>query len=131
MPNETENQTASSSLLAEVADRYSTVDPVRKKVVDLLADREIDARAAALEKVLNRRSELQKDLKKVDKPDIETFNADGSPARQEYSKAKIDEVKKAKEALDKVEKAIDLALAKNDFGKVKEIAGKAGGAKED
>ena len=128
MANEpSENPSASSSLLEEVAKRYATAEPVREKVVKAMADEEIEARAVALRKVLVRRSELQRDLKKVDKPDIETFNADRSPARQEYSKAKLDEIHKAKEALDKVEKALDLALTKNDFSKVKEIAGKAGG----
>lgn len=122
MPTDPTTESASSSLLSEVAAKYATVDPVRQKVVDILADRGIEARATALEKALTRRSDLQRDLKKAEKPDVEHFNPDGSPAPALYTKAKVEEVKKAREALDKVEKAIDLALTKNDFTKVKEVA---------
>jgi hypothetical protein len=85
-----------------------------------MVEKEVSERVALLDKALQKRFHLMTELRKVDKPDNELFNADGSPAQGMYSKARLEEIKKAREALGKHESALEKALLENDFAKLKE-----------
>lgn len=112
---------AASSLLAEVADRVKGSAPqVRAQLLDNMVSRELAKRVDTLDKALQKRTELARDLNKVNRPDQETFNADGSTATQSYTKARLEEIKKAKEALSKLDNAIEKAFT-GDFQKLNEV----------
>ena len=69
---------------------------------------------------------LFRSLRKI-KPDQINYDADLKPIGEgTYSKAKAEELKKAREAVTKMEAAIDAALAdKPDFSKLFNLAGDA------
>ena len=118
-------ETKAQGLLADVANRVRESGPtVYGRIRDAMVEKEVAARVDLLDKALQKRFQLLTDLRKVDKPDNESFNADGTVASATYSKARLEEIKKAKEALAKHESALEKALANNDFGKLKESCGK-------
>jgi hypothetical protein len=110
------------NLLAEVADRVKESGPqVYARLRDAMVEREISSRADLMEKAFQRREQLQLDFRKVNKPDNETFNADGTTANASYSKPRLEEIKKAREVLEKLESAMEKALVGNDFKALKEV----------
>ncbi len=116
---------ASVGLLSEVAEKIGQSTPqVRERVVNALVEREVAARTDTLDKALAKRTELDREAKKLSKPDVEQFDVEGKVMSTSFSKARVDELKKAREQLEKLETAIDKALADNDFSKLKEIVGK-------
>ena len=80
-------------------------------------------------------------MRKIDKPDHQLFNADGSVATQQYTKGKLDEIKKAQERIVRLATAIDGVVASHDkditvqndaYKKLDEAVKKSGkGAKSD
>ena len=115
----------SSEVLSIVAERLgSSGTAVRERVIDTLVEREVVSRVEVLDKGLAKRSEYERELRKISKPDVETYDAEGKPVSATYSKARIDELKKSREQLTKLEGAIDKALVSNDFSKLREIVGK-------
>jgi len=94
---------------------------IRKRVVEALVEEEVTTRADLLTKALAKRKAQQKELDKI-KPDHCTFNEDGSPAQQHWSKAKLGERAKAAKALNKIDKAINAAVNNADYEGVKKIA---------
>jgi hypothetical protein len=117
--NETKDSKA-QGLLAEVADKIKgSGDAVRQRLVDAMVEKELAQRVELLDKAFQKRFELLTGLRKIDRADQETYNADGSVATQSYTKARLDEIKKAKEALEKHENALEKALTSNDFSKLK------------
>jgi hypothetical protein len=106
-----------------VTDRLGAIGPVvQSKVVDLLVDQEVERRVKAVSVLVAKLDELNGNLKKIDRADVETFNQDGSPATATFTKARLEEIKKAKEQIAKIEKALDMAFENNDFQKVFDLA---------
>lgn len=121
--NETQEtqESKAQGLLALVAEKVKESGPVvYQRMVETLVEKEISDRVNLLDKALQKRFQLQVDLRKANKPDVETFNADGSTATQSFTKGKLEEIKKAKEALEKHEQALEKALASNDWNRLKE-----------
>lgn len=117
--NETKESKA-QGLLAEVADKIKgSGEAVRQRLVDAMVEKEVSQRVDLLDKAFQKRFELLTTLRKVDRADQETYNADGTVATQSYTKARLEEIKKAKEALEKHENALEKALTSNDFSKLK------------
>lgn len=115
------SDTKAQGLLAEVAAGIKASGPeVYNRLRDAMVEKEIGERVTLLDKAFQKRFQLMTELRKVDRADNETFNADGSLASGTYSKARLEEIKKAKEALAKHDGAMEKALADNDFGKLKE-----------
>ncbi len=94
---------------AAVAERYVTRS----------VEKEVEARVDLLEKAVQKRFELLAALGKVNRADAVTFDADGKEASATYTKPRLEEIKKAKEALAKHEEALDKALVGNDWSKLK------------
>lgn len=97
----------------------STTD-VLDRAKTALVEKELVERKDAFLAALNKLQELQREGKKI-KPDDERFDADGKLVSAAYSKAKVEELKKHKEQVAKVEKAIAKAF-EGDFSKLKEAA---------
>lgn len=119
----TDKATAASGLLAQIAAKVKESAPqVTARYIESQVEQEISSRVGLLDKAMQQRFKLQSDLRKVDRPDEEKFDAAGKVVQAFYTKARLEEIKKGKEALAKVEKAIELAVTTNDWSKVKEIA---------
>lgn len=100
----------------QVAERIKASAPdVEQRLVDMLVEKEVSRRVEVVGQGVGKANDLEKELRKIDKPDSETFNADGSTATATYTKARLEELKKTREKLDKLNKAIDKALA-GDLG---------------
>jgi hypothetical protein len=109
------------SLLAEVANRVKgTNDIVQETYITKLVQKEVEQRVDLLDKAMQKRFACLTELNKVNRPDVETFGADGKLASSTYTKERLKAIKDAKEALAKIENAIDKALA-GDWSKVKEL----------
>jgi hypothetical protein len=112
----------SVALMAEVSASVKESAPqVRQRLVAALVEKEVISRVSLLETCLNKRVEAEKELKKASKPDTETFDADGKVVAATFSKSAADALKKARETLDKLDKAMEKALGENDFSKLKEL----------
>jgi hypothetical protein len=115
------------SIQQKVATKIAESGPaVEDIIVGKLVQAELSKRTELVMKGMGILDTLRKDLKKIDKPDIEgTFNAEGQPNNDaKYTKGKIDEITKAKQKVEKLTKAIDEALEKNDgdsYGKLNEL----------
>ena len=93
-------------------------EQVQNKVVDHLYQNELTRRTNAVLKVLEKIDELDSSYRKEAKPDVETFNEDGSKASQYYSKERTESLKKIRENKEKLEKALQKAFNSNDFSEV-------------
>lgn len=112
---------ASKSIGQKVADQIANAGPViLEKVINNLANLEIEKRATALLNAVNLAVATKRELQKI-KPDIVAYNDKGEEASANWSKPKLEEKKKLEEKLAKIEKAVDLAVNKNDFSKVSEL----------
>lgn len=87
----------------------------RELVVEHFAKQEAEKQGTALIKGLDKLSSLERDLNKINRPDVKTYNEDGSEASATWSKDRLDERKKLSEQIEKLSKAIDKADDKGDF----------------
>ncbi len=111
---------------SEVKNRLSTSShEVKEAVIVGLVQKELNRRAATITTLVERAEIAQKELFKL-KPDIVSYNEDGTVKDASYSKPQLEAKKKATELLDKLNTAIDKALA-GDFSKAYEIVNEKGG----
>lgn len=113
---------AIQTVLDEVATNIkNSGDDVRKRLIAKLTEDEVSERVDLMTKAIQKRFQQMNDLKKVDRPDQEFYEAEGDkPAQAFYTKARKEEIKKAKEALQKTDNAIEKALD-GDWTKLKEL----------
>ena len=106
-----------------VAEKIAAISPaVNEKVIDALVVRELEKRSDAVLTGLDKIRGLQNDLKKI-RPDVGgAFDEDGTEVKPIlYSKAKFEERKKLNEQIEKLQKALDLAIDKGDMSKLYEL----------
>jgi len=121
---QTEKESAVNSMLSAIASRIKDSNPeVVERWQDAQVEKEVSTRVDLLDKAMQRRFQCLTELNKVNRPDNETFNADGSRASASYSKDRLKAIKDAKEALAKVEHALEKALVHNEWQKIKELKG--------
>lgn len=109
-----------NAVIAAVSERVNNSAPdVREKLITTLSDRQIQERVELLDAGLKKLKELDVAIKKI-KPDHIVMDAKGAEISSGYSKAVVEELKKAQEAHQKMEEALNLALDKNDFSKLKD-----------
>lgn len=105
------------SINETVAAKLSDISPtVNGRVVDLLVEKEITRRVELITQGLSRLTEFDRENRKLSKPDVETFNADMTPAAPQFSKARVEEINKHREKTEKLQKALDKAIDKGDTG---------------
>ena len=103
---------------------------VRERVKNTLVEAELSKRADMILKGLNKRDEAQKAINKI-KPDQIAYDADGKKTSETYSKAKVDELNKAKQQLASIDKALEEALSDTpNFDKLAKAVGGGGGGGE-
>lgn len=94
-----------------VATEISTIAPaVADRVVKHFVDTEVSRRTDLIVKGMDTLHQLNNDLRKINKPDVNTFNGDGSPAYSSFTKPRLDEVNKLIDRIAKLTKSIDAAL---------------------
>jgi hypothetical protein len=103
---------AVTNALAEAAPQVSG------RVIEHYVAKEVARRTDVVIKGLDKAAELQKELRKIDRPDHVTFDKEGKPAHESYTKERLEALKKANEQLVKFEKAIEKALV----GEVEDLA---------
>jgi len=113
-------KTKAQELLADIAAKVKDSGPaVVEKYIAASVQKEIDSRVDLLDKAIQKRFELLGALGKVNRPDVVTYDAEGKEASGTYTKPRLEEIKKAKEALEKHENALEKALISNDWSKLK------------
>lgn len=95
-----------------VAEKITTIGKnIADTVAENLAQSEINKRVELVTKAIAKQDQLEKELKKLDKDDVTTYVGDTPTTAK--SKARYDEVKKAKEKFEKLTKDINDALTNN------------------
>lgn len=89
---------------------------VVSRVKSFFVEKEITKRTDALVGAFDKLTEARKAHTKI-KADSVTYTEDGAVAREEWSKAKLDEREKSSKAIRKLEDAIEAALS-GDFSKL-------------
>lgn len=115
-------------LKALVADRLVELAPsVSTSVIETLAQKEHGKRIEAFMFVVEELDKQTKELKKISKPDIVTYNADRSIASSQYTKETLDKMGKIRENIDRLVTAIDMTESTpRDFTKLIELYDKSG-----
>jgi hypothetical protein len=108
-----DNTTTNPKTIQEVtAEKITAISPtIADTVATNLAQIEINKRVENITKAIAKQDQLAKDLKKIDKNDVDTY-VDGQP-HSAMSKSRFEEIKKAKEKIDNLTKSIDNALTTN------------------
>lgn len=119
-------KTAAQTMLDGVAEALRNAGPdIVEKLKQAMIDREVNERVVLLDKGFAKRFTLQSELQKVNRPDsLEQFDADGTRLPGTFSKARVKEIKDAKEALQRFDSGLEKAL-NNDFSKLKELLAKS------
>lgn len=113
----TESQSIAARVLAEVAGALkASNDVVKKRLVESLTERVLVQRVDMLDKGLSKLKELKKEVDKIRAPDM--FDAAGNKVPGYFTKAQNEELKKAKEKFNKLEKAIEKAFNGEEFDKL-------------
>lgn len=100
-------------------------NPVSDIVVGKLADVEISKRVDSITKAVQKLETLEKEYKKVNRPDLITYV--GDEKKEATSEARFKEIAKAKQNVENLEKAINAALEKNDTDSYNKLNGTLGG----
>ncbi len=88
---------------------------LQASVVDHYVAKEEKRRADLLLRGYDKVNSLTAELAKINKPDLVGFDANGQPVSQNYSQAKIAEMKKAREKLQKLTAAFEQAFGGGPF----------------
>lgn len=116
-----EEKSHASDVFAAVKDVIGKFGPDAKNAVieEILKEKKA-ALVATLKKGIDKLTDLRKAFDKTNRPDQCAYDVTGKKI-ETMSATKWEEVKKAKEAIDKLEKAINLAVEKSDFSKLNEL----------
>lgn len=88
---------------------------VESYVVDKIVDRELEKRAVPITQGMDTLAKFEEELKKVDKPDMIARDKEGRIVSEAYSSKRLEEIKKAKEKIEKLHKAIEKAYLNGDI----------------
>lgn len=93
---------------------------IRSRVVTALVEAESSARADMLSNALIERKKLEGEIKKV-RPDVKTYDEDGKILSESYTKQQVDDLKKLKEKLQKLDKELNKAITEADYEGLKNL----------
>ena len=101
------SQRRKDSLAVDVAERVS----------DALYEEKVAETAKKLQKAVVDYQTKASELRKLERPDVKTYNADGSVATESYSSERLKKIQSETKTLGKQKKNIEAALA-GDFSKL-------------
>jgi len=120
MPDEiTQPKPLAIVIASEVKESLSKFN-IRRLAVDQLVDEEAKVRTNLIVKALSERRKAEQDVRKT-KPDNTTYDAEGNVKEESFTKAKIDELKKIKERIAKIDKSLTEAIDKADYKELKNL----------
>lgn len=93
---------------------------VREALKSILVKEKVEERTKTLRSGLDKLLELRGKLKSI-RPDQESFDANGKPVATTYSSAKVKELKKAQELVEKMETALTEALNEFKYEKLEKV----------
>lgn len=93
---------------------------VKAAVVKTMVAREVEKKKGVLVQALDLQKTLDTEFKRL-KPDMEFFDEAGTPSAPYYTKVKNEERTKNKELREKLQRAIEKALSKGDYGDLNNI----------
>lgn len=100
-----------ASLRQAVGDKLSTISTaVHDRVVDHFVERETGKRADAIVRGLEQMTDIDKEIKKIDRPDQKSLDAAGGVVAETYSQGRYDQLQKLKAKRQKLIEALDAAL---------------------
>jgi len=103
----------------EVKEQVQSAD-IRSRVVAALVEAEAAARADILSAALVERKKLEGEIRKV-KPEVKTYDIDGNITSETYTKQQVDDLKKLKEKLQKLDKELAKAITEADYEGLKNL----------
>jgi hypothetical protein len=112
---------ALASVMVDLAAKLNDGNVVRDKFLNLLVTRELDERVACLDAALKKRIDQDREVRKLNKPDHKVKDAKGNVIMEGFTEPKLKELNEAQDKLKKLDTALDLALSKNDFSKLKDL----------
>jgi len=107
-----------SNFVTAAIDGFHKSGELVNGVATELANKEKSRRVDLLLRAINTLDQLRKNLGKVNRPDVQTFTETGAVASASWSKGRLDEKRKAAEAVQKMEAAISRAVNDKDFEKL-------------
>lgn len=112
-----------NSVTEKVAKQIAELGPrTEDAVVETLVGRELKKQSDALVILMDRIRDLENDLRRLEKPDENKFEraADGSFTAIPgfFSKERVEKINKQNQQIEKLVKAVNKALEKQDFGDV-------------
>lgn len=103
----------SKTIQEAVAEKIiGSAEIIRDTVIDQLAKVEISRRVNLINQGIIKQDELEKELKKINRPDLVTYNGQGEK-QESTSKARYDEITKVKEKLERIDSLVSNALSQN------------------
>lgn len=93
----------------------------RESVIEYFAAAKAEKQAQALIKGLDKLNGFERELQKINRPDVITYDSEGAQASATFSKERIEERKKLNEQIEKLSNAINKADDTNDFDKLFEL----------
>lgn len=99
----------------KIAEQISTLAPaVEDEVVKALVNRQLNKRSTAVVSAVDLLERLEIDLRKIN-PE-KTYDKDGNVVSEYYTKQKLEERNKLLQKIEKLNKALNKALEKSDYG---------------
>jgi hypothetical protein len=113
----------------QVGEKLKAIAPVvENKVVDLLVDKEVNRRVEIITQGLGKLEELDRESRKLSKPDVESYDGDGNLSSSGYSKVRKEEREKLAQRIDKLTKAVEKAVG-GDIGDLANLVNQKGDSK--
>lgn len=88
---------------------------VRDSLIKALVDAELVQRADMAKKAYVKLTELKKEIDKLEKPDVKTYDSNLIAVSEAYSEARVKELKKQKDKYTKLDAALGKALSDGDY----------------
>lgn len=99
-----------TTLQMKVAERVTELSPtILDQAVDVIAKKEIDCAVDIVTQGIAKLDELTRDLKKIDKPDVNNYDAEGTLIGESWTKGRLDQRKKLNDRIAKLEKVVSRA----------------------
>lgn len=114
----------STTLRQEIVSAVAEASPkVRALVIEELVDEEIKRRKELVLKVFNKAEEKKRELRKAESQGVTPLNLQGKATGEPiFTNQQLEAIKKLREEIGKIERALENAFEKGDFKKLNEVA---------
>jgi len=115
-----EQQEEENSMIEFIKSSKVRGEIVKERVVEQLVEESIEERAGKIRKALKKYDRLVKEVRKLTKPDIVTYDEEGNKSLS-YSSENYVKLQKAKSGVKGIDDAIERALSQGDYGPLDKI----------